>query len=74
MLERMRRSRGSPYQATHRTDASPAPGGAMVSKSSAFMQLAPWTILAPGAAIVLASGAFLLIGSGPRSALNPRDY
>nr|MBA2521343.1 ABC transporter permease [Chloroflexia bacterium] len=48
--------------------------GAMVSEGRAFMQLAPWTVLAPGAAIVVATGAFLLIGSGLRSALNPRDH
>ena len=46
--------------------------GAMLNESRAFMQLAPWTVLAPGSAIVVTIAAFLLIGHGLRSALNPR--
>jgi ABC-type dipeptide/oligopeptide/nickel transport system permease subunit len=48
--------------------------GAMLNESRAFMQLAPWTVLAPGAAIVVTIAAFLLIGNGLRSALNPRAH
>lgn len=48
--------------------------GAMLNESRMFMQLAPWTVLAPGGAIVATSAAFLLIGNGLRSALNPLDH
>jgi ABC-type dipeptide/oligopeptide/nickel transport system permease subunit len=45
--------------------------GAMLNESRAFMQCAPWAKLAPGGAIVVTTAAFLLIGSGLRSALTP---
>ena len=48
--------------------------GAMLNESRAFMQLAPWTVLAPGGAIVVTIAAFLLIGHGLRSTLNPRAH
>ena len=44
--------------------------GSMLSNSRAFMQLAPWTVLAPGAAIILAVAAFLLLGHGLRYLLS----
>lgn len=46
--------------------------GAMLSESRAFMQMAPWTVLAPGAAIVAAVATFLLLGHGLRQLLSPR--
>lgn len=46
--------------------------GAMLSESRAFMQMAPWTVLAPGAAIILAVATFLLLGHGLRQLLSPR--
>lgn len=47
--------------------------GAMLSDSRQFMEFAPWTVWAPGAAIVLATASFLLVGHGLRDALNPRQ-
>lgn len=46
--------------------------GAMLSESRAFMQMAPWTVFAPGAAIILAVATFLLLGHGLRQLLSPR--
>lgn len=46
--------------------------GAMLSENRAFMAFAPWTVLAPGAAIMLAVAAFLMVGHGLRVALDPR--
>jgi peptide/nickel transport system permease protein len=47
--------------------------GSMVSQNRQFMEFAPWTILAPGLAIVLTTASFLLIGHGFRIALDPRQ-
>jgi peptide/nickel transport system permease protein len=47
--------------------------GAMLSDSRQFMEFASWTVWAPGAAIVLATASFLLVGHGLREALNPRQ-
>jgi peptide/nickel transport system permease protein len=47
--------------------------GSMVSQNRQFMEFAPWTILAPGLAIVLTTASFLLIGHGCRIALDPRQ-
>lgn len=46
--------------------------GSMLSESRAFMNLAPWTVWAPGTAIILAIASFLLIGHGLRHMLAPR--
>lgn len=46
--------------------------GAMLSESRAFMNLAPWTVWAPGAAIIVAVATFLLLGHGLRRMLSPR--
>lgn len=48
--------------------------GAMLSDSRQFMEFAPWTVWAPGGAIVLATASFLLLGHGLREALNPRYH
>jgi peptide/nickel transport system permease protein len=47
--------------------------GAMLSDSRQFMEFASWTVWAPGAAIVLATASFLLVGHGLREVLNPRQ-
>lgn len=47
--------------------------GAMLGQSRQFMEFAPWTVLAPGLAIVLSATCFLLIGHGLRRALDPRE-
>lgn len=47
--------------------------GAMVSQSRQFMEFAPWTVIAPGLAIVATTGSFLLIGHGLRILLDPRQ-
>ncbi len=46
--------------------------GAMLSENRAFMSFAPWTVIAPGAAIAVAVAAFLMLGHGLRAALDPR--
>lgn len=46
--------------------------GAMLSESRAFMTMAPWTVWAPGLAIILAVASFLLLGHGLRHMLYPR--
>lgn len=46
--------------------------GAMLSDSRQFMEFASWTVWAPGAAIVVATASFLLVGHGLRELLNPR--
>lgn len=46
--------------------------GAMLSESRAFMSIAPWTVWAPGIAIILAIASFLLLGHGLRHLLSPR--
>lgn len=46
--------------------------GAMLSENRAFIAFAPWTVLAPGAAIAVAVTAFLMVGHGLRVVLDPR--
>lgn len=51
----------------------PAPSwGGMLSESRAFMDVAPWTAVFPGMAIMLAILAFNLLGDGIRDYLDPR--
>lgn len=46
--------------------------GQMLADSRDFIQLAPWTVIVPGAAIVLVVLGFNLIGDGLRDALDPK--
>lgn len=46
--------------------------GKMLAESRDFIQLAPWTLLAPGLSIMLVVLGFNLIGDGLRDALDPR--
>lgn len=46
--------------------------GQMLADSREFIQLAPWTMLAPGLSIMLVVLGFNLIGDGLRDALDPR--
>lgn len=46
--------------------------GSMLSESRPFMNMAPWTVWAPGAAIIVAIASFLLLGHGLRRMLSPR--
>jgi peptide/nickel transport system permease protein len=51
----------------------PAPSwGSMLSESRAFMEVAPWTAIFPGAAIMIAVLGFNLLGDGIRDLLDPR--
>jgi len=51
----------------------PAPSwGNMLSESRAFMEVAPWTAVFPGLAIMLAVLTFNLLGDGIRDLLDPR--
>jgi peptide/nickel transport system permease protein len=51
----------------------PAPSwGSMLSESRAFMEVAPWTAVFPGAAIMIAVLGFNLLGDGIRDLLDPR--
>jgi peptide/nickel transport system permease protein len=51
----------------------PAPSwGGMLSESRSFMEVAPWTAVFPGLAIMLAVLAFNLLGDGIRDLLDPR--
>lgn len=51
----------------------PAPSwGGMLSESRAFMEVAPWTAVFPGLAIMLAVLSFNLLGDGIRDYLDPR--
>ncbi|GGK30523.1 diguanylate cyclase [Caldalkalibacillus thermarum] len=53
--------------------AAPTPEwGKMLSDSRAFIQSAPWTVLAPGLSIMLLVLGFNLIGDGLRDALDPK--
>ncbi len=47
--------------------------GAMISQNRQFMEFAPWVVLAPCGALVLAIAAFLLVGQGLRYWLDPRQ-
>jgi peptide/nickel transport system permease protein len=46
--------------------------GGMLSESRAFMEVAPWTAVFPGLAIMLAVLSFNLLGDGIRDSLDPR--
>ncbi|WP_437181983.1 ABC transporter permease [Salirhabdus salicampi] len=46
--------------------------GKMLADSRDFIQLAPWTLIAPGVAIMLVVLGFNLIGDGLRDALDPK--
>jgi peptide/nickel transport system permease protein len=46
--------------------------GSMLSQSRQFMEFAPWTAVAPGVAITIATMTFILIGNGLRDRLDPR--
>lgn len=46
--------------------------GKMLADSRDFIQLAPWTLIAPGVSIMLVVLGFNLIGDGLRDALDPR--
>jgi len=46
--------------------------GGMLSESRAFMEVAPWTAVFPGVAIMLAVLSFNLLGDGIRDYLDPR--
>lgn len=51
----------------------PAPSwGAMLAESRTLMELAPWTAVFPGIAIMLGVLGFNLLGDGLRDALDPR--
>lgn len=51
----------------------PAPSwGGMLSDSRVLMELAPWTVLMPGLAIMLAILGFNLLGDGLRDVLDPK--
>jgi peptide/nickel transport system permease protein len=51
----------------------PAPSwGGMLSDSRAFMEVAPWTAVFPGLAIMLAVLTFNVLGDGIRDLLDPR--
>jgi peptide/nickel transport system permease protein len=44
----------------------------MLSESRAFMEVAPWTALFPGLAIMVAVLGFNLLGDGLRDYMDPR--
>lgn len=46
--------------------------GGMLSESRAFMEVAPWTAVFPGVAIMLAVLSFNLLGDGIRDYMDPR--
>jgi|SRR5690625_1023707 len=46
--------------------------GKMLAEARDFIQLAPWTLIAPGVSIMLVVLGFNLIGDGLRDALDPR--
>lgn len=46
--------------------------GGMMSQNRQFLEFAPWAVIGPGLAIMLASTAFLFIGTGLRQLLDPR--
>jgi peptide/nickel transport system permease protein len=51
----------------------PAPSwGGMLSRGRQYMVIAPWLVLAPGLAIMLAVLGFNLLGDGQRDLLDPR--
>jgi peptide/nickel transport system permease protein len=51
----------------------PAPSwGGMLSRGRQYMTIAPWLVLAPGLAIMLAVLGFNLLGDAQRDLLDPR--
>ncbi len=44
--------------------------GGMLAEARQFMELAPWTVIAPGAAIVFASLTFIMLANGLRDRLD----
>ena len=46
--------------------------GGIINESQSYLATAPWLVLAPGAAILLTSLGFNLLGEGLRDALDPR--
>ncbi|PNY79769.1 ABC transporter permease [Deinococcus koreensis] len=46
--------------------------GGIINESQSYLTVAPWLVLAPGAAILLTSLGFNLLGEGLRDALDPR--
>ena len=51
----------------------PAPSwGSMLSRGRQYMTIAPWLVLAPGLAIMLAVLGFNLLGDAQRDLLDPR--
>ena len=47
--------------------------GAMMSEGRRFLQLSPWMVMAPGAAMCLTVGLFHLLGEALRDAFDPRE-
>jgi ABC-type dipeptide/oligopeptide/nickel transport system permease subunit len=53
--------------------APPTPTwGRMLYEAQGYIDIAPWMLIAPGAAIVLAAVGFNLVGEGVRDALDPK--
>lgn len=53
--------------------APPTPTwGRMLYEAQGYIDIAPWMLVAPGAAIVLAAVGFNLVGEGVRDALDPK--
>jgi peptide/nickel transport system permease protein len=51
----------------------PAPSwGSMLSESRVLMELAPWTVIMPGIAIMVAILGFNLLGDGLRDVMDPK--
>lgn len=54
--------------------APPAPAwGRMLSEAQPYLQIAPWTVLAPSAAVVITAVSFSLLGEGLRGTLDAKD-
>lgn len=52
----------------------PAPSwGNMVAEGQSYLLVAPWTVLSPGIAIILAVVGFNLLGQGLQNALDPKQ-
>ena len=47
--------------------------GAMMSEGRRFLQLSPWMVMAPGAAMCLTVGLFHLLGEALRDVFDPRE-
>lgn len=47
--------------------------GAMMSEGRRFLQLSPWIVMAPGAAMCLTVGLFHLLGEALRDVFDPRE-